>query len=470
MWGLALILVYPLLSIVLSELEEGLRLRGIPLARICKVLRQQTLPVLFLVSFVRNVLLVEAHTPIVRIVTTLFWIAIAQPILVLLGLLFTTRPKQFSWQVRFPALFFQVIRAIVISSILAYVLGDVWNFDLSQMASALGVGSLVIALALQNTLSNLVSGFLLLFEGPFKVGDWLKVADLEGEVIDFNWRAVRLRVKDGSAVIVPNSTLGRETIHNYTLLDPIREVTVPFEFCANHSPNQVRFILETAAMSTEGVLHAPPSQALVTGYSGNGIQYTVSLFISDFAAEDEVRSRFLTRAYYTIRRHRLSPPLPLRPPETPSAVQLDISREEAIDVLQSLPSFRFVETEMLNFLAERAVLEEYGIGERIIEFQVQDKGFYIILQGSVRILVPDADGREEEVAHSTVGEFFGELTLFPGEVSPVAVEAIQDVRVLTVADDALCKVVELCPRFAVELNGFIEERLRSLHLSRRCVV
>ena len=122
---------------------------------------------------------------------------------------------EYKWQIAVPNLLYQVIRAAMVLGTIAYVLSTVWNVDLTQAAQALGVGSLVIALALQDTLSNLVSGFLLLTDSPFKKGDWIQVGNLKGQVVDINWRAVRLLTFDDDLLIVPNGSLGKQNILNY---------------------------------------------------------------------------------------------------------------------------------------------------------------------------------------------------------------------------------------------------------------
>src|SRR5262249_57888707 len=88
--------------------------------------------------------------------------------------------------------------------------------DLSGLIATLGVTSIVLGLALQETLGNLIAGIAVLFERPFQIGDWIKVGDLLGKVHEINWRSVRVRTRAQDLVVVPHSLIAKETITNYS--------------------------------------------------------------------------------------------------------------------------------------------------------------------------------------------------------------------------------------------------------------
>ena len=88
-----------------------------------------------------------------------------------------------------------------------------WDADVGGLFTALGVGSIVIGLALQNAVGGVISGLLLLFEQPFKIGDWLDTGGVKGRVVEVNWRAVHIDTGNGIQ-IVPNSTLSGASFTN----------------------------------------------------------------------------------------------------------------------------------------------------------------------------------------------------------------------------------------------------------------
>ena len=97
-------------------------------------------------------------------------------------LVFENAAKE-SWRSRAPKLFQDLIRLLLVVIGAAIVLSVVWRQDLGGLIAALGVGSIVLGLALQETLGNLMSGIALFFERPFSVGDWISVGGKSGQVV-----------------------------------------------------------------------------------------------------------------------------------------------------------------------------------------------------------------------------------------------------------------------------------------------
>ena len=88
-------------------------------------------------------------------------------------------------------------------------------------ARVAGVGGLAVALALQETLSNLFAGIRLLADKPIRMGDYVKVADtVEGHVEDIGWRSTRVRMLQNVVVTIPNKRVAESIITNYDLPEP----------------------------------------------------------------------------------------------------------------------------------------------------------------------------------------------------------------------------------------------------------
>ena len=178
-WGLLLMVGFPLLTIILGEVKNHLHQKQNPLEVFINSIQRLVLPPLVIILILEKLLELNNLGIILPILQTIFWLAVSHAILSLVKVILVTEDKQYAWQNVIPNIFFQATRGTVVLGIGAYVLAETWQVDLSQVAAALGVGSIVVALALQDTLSNLVSGFLLLLENPLKTGDWLKVQNIE---------------------------------------------------------------------------------------------------------------------------------------------------------------------------------------------------------------------------------------------------------------------------------------------------
>lgn len=190
-WLLLLGLGFPLLSILLGEAVSRLERQQHPLAVGLRQVREYVLPPLAVLLVMQQVFSVADKESWVRFVQTLTWVALIVAGLSLINALLTTKKQPIKWQIHVPNLFFQVARGLVIFAIGYHIINGVWNINLSGLGSAVGIASAVIALALQDTLSNLVSGLLLLFAKPFNTGDWIEVDGKQGRVLEQNWGRLR---------------------------------------------------------------------------------------------------------------------------------------------------------------------------------------------------------------------------------------------------------------------------------------
>jgi small-conductance mechanosensitive channel len=465
-YSLILILVVPILVVVLGEAIERLGKRNHPLAVPLRIIRLLLLPALVL--WIHSGRLFPVSPLAGNLIASLVGVAIAYTALSFLNVLLIAGKKRYPWQIAVPNLLFQVIRASIVVAILAYFLARIWQVDLTRIIGALGVGSLVIALALQDTLSNLFSGFLLIIESPFQVGDWIKVKDILGEVIEINWRSVRIRTNDGDIVIIPNGNLGKETICNYSLLDPSHAIRVILRFSYEERPHRIEAILQAVARSIEGILADPAPQIEPKHYGNSYIDYEIKFFITDFARAEQIEGDFLKRTYYATRRHQVRQPfadkieykidrLPKREGR---------SKEEIALFLRSLPIFTKIECSDLDSLARAAQVQEFGIGEELVRIGEFERAFCLVRSGTISLRARDRQGHAQEIALLGVGDFFGEMALLPEEPSRVSVTAETESEIVEIATDAIATLLDRYPHFSHLMGQWIEERTKMIRLLR----
>ncbi|MDJ0615431.1 MAG: mechanosensitive ion channel family protein [Calothrix sp. MO_192.B10] len=463
-WGLFLILGFPILTIALGEGIEQLTRQSNPFAKVLRNIRRWLLPPLAALLVMRKILGIADTANSLKIVETLLGVALIYTLLLLVNTIFTTGKPQKTWQIHITNLLFQVIRGALVLGISAYILGLIWQIDLSKIASAAGIGSLVMALALQDTLSNLVSGFLLILEAPFKVGDWIKVGDIEGEVIEINWRAVRLKNRDRDVIIIPNGNLGKNTIQNYTIVDPLHMVRMILRFSYFDPPNRVIQMLTQTALATKGVVSDPPPSIDTQDYTNTAIEYEVQVCIKDFFALEDIQAEFMTRVYYAAKRHKFTLPygdkVEYQLGDFPQ--EQGITTEEIAASLKTFPYFTFLHPNTLEHLAQSAIVEHFGIGERIVEAGELDRKIYIILEGKVLLSVKDINHHQQEVAFLSDGDLFGETALLQGEVSQVSVTVIDDLKAIAIEPDSIINILDQYPKFATEINSFIQTRKQAV--------
>ncbi|MGH7344359.1 MAG: mechanosensitive ion channel family protein [Candidatus Rokuibacteriota bacterium] len=197
-----------------------------------------------------------------------------------------------------------VVRGVVFIIGLLVLLAAL-GIQITPILTALGVGGLAVALALQDTLSNLFAGVHLLADKPIRVGDYVKVADVvEGHVVDIGWRSTRVRMLQNVVVTIPNKRVAESVITNYDL--PESRMALPIRVAVDYGadPDLVERILleETTQALNEvpGLLAEPePTVRLIPGFGDYALDFTLAVhvksFTDQFLVQHELRRRILRR-------------------------------------------------------------------------------------------------------------------------------------------------------------------------------
>jgi potassium-dependent mechanosensitive channel len=164
------------------------------------------------------------------------------------------------------------------------------GIDLTKITILAGAFSVGIGFGLQNVINNFVSGLILLFERPIKIGDIIEVSGNTGEVRQIGIRASIIRTKDGSEVIVPNGLLISGQVTNWTLSDRGRAVEVSVSVAPTADPHQVTELLRSIAVDHPDVAKDPPPQVHVTGVSATAAAFQLRVWTERNETWAQVRS------------------------------------------------------------------------------------------------------------------------------------------------------------------------------------
>jgi small-conductance mechanosensitive channel len=464
LWGLGLMVTFPLLMVALGELVLQLNKRHHPMVKVVREVRNWVLPFAVLFLLLTQVLNLDESLASIKLVETLAWMSLIAAALSFVNVLLFTGAKPGSWQSDMPKLFRDLVRTFLIAVGGALVLSQVFNQDLGGLIAALGVGSLVIGLALQDTLGNLFSGVALLFERPFEVGDWLEVDGLKGKVIEVNWRSVHIVTRELEMLVMPNSVLSQAVIRNYNRPSTQHVEPVDISFSYDDPPNKVKRVMREAALDTVGVLKDPLPVVVTVSYDAYSIAYRVRLFLDDYAQLPVIRNEFVTRIWYAARRNGLSMPFPISDVFNHSVpkVKAEESLQRLANYMKSLPSLAMVEDEVLQELAAQATLGHYGRGESAIAQGQRDVKLHFVLAGSAIAVAQDSNGRNHTIAEITRGDFFGYSALLANEPSAMTISAAEDLEVLILEVAAVQNMLNKTPRFAQQLGTVIAARQKKL--------
>jgi small-conductance mechanosensitive channel len=156
----------------------------------------------------------------------------------------------------------------------------VLGFDLTRLTILVGAFGVGLGFGLQNIINNFVSGLILLFERPIKVGDVIQLAGTEGVVQHIGIRASIVRLGNGSEFIVPNGNLISDTVTNWTFSDRLRRIDLPVAVVAPADARQVMKLLKDAAMAQPLVLKDPPVTTVLTGFDGGSMNFELRIWVN----------------------------------------------------------------------------------------------------------------------------------------------------------------------------------------------
>jgi len=468
-WLILLGLGFPLLIILLGEAAERLDRQKHPLGLALRQIRNYVLPPLALFLVARKLLSITTEETWTLILETVTWGAIIVAGISLINALLTINNEPLTGQIQVPNLFFQVVRGGLILTIAYHIIASIWKVDLSKIGTSVGIASAVIALALQDTISNLASGLLLLVAKPFKVGDWIEFDDKQGRVIDQNWWSVTLFYVNRQ-ILIPNGVLAKATINNYGKEPISKSISVSFSY--DDSPDRVIPVLNSLVAGIDLIKSA--GDAVVHSYGDSAINYELYYKVlpeRNFAASSKLKQRL----YYMTKRYGFNMTYPImvnynfdQLKTVPSQIPQEVNDrlEELINYFRSLPYFYTLDDRSLEKLAQSAKFQLYGKGEFINQEGKPDDGFYILHQGKAEVKLTDLQGQIKTLNKFVAGDAFGEMALYPGELSPISTIADENTEVIVIPAQEILQLIQSNNKFASTIVQFIEDRKKALRLVR----
>ena len=191
------------------------------------------------------------------------------------------------------------------------------GISITPLLTALGVGSLAVALALQDTLSNLFAGFHILVSKQLLTGDYIKTdGGQEGVVLDIGWRSTRIKQLNNNIVIIPNSKLASSTVTNFNQIE--REMSASVDCSVSYTSN-LEFVekvaLEVAAETIKALPDALCSTAPAlrfTSFGDSAISFKVIFRIKQFSEQYLLTHEFIKRLHKRFNQENIEIPFPQR--------------------------------------------------------------------------------------------------------------------------------------------------------------
>jgi len=177
------------------------------------------------------------------------------------------------------------------------------------LAGAFGVG---LGFGLQSVVNNFVSGLILLFERPIRVGDIVEVGDLQGEVSRIGIRASTVRTYRGADIIVPNAQLVTERVTNWTASDRRRRIDIPVGVDYRSAPEKVVEVLEAVAGAHSEILKQPRPQAVFSTFGDSAINFELRAWTNHIERWATIQTELAVQVYAALREAGMTFPFPQR--------------------------------------------------------------------------------------------------------------------------------------------------------------
>ncbi len=212
----------------------------------------------------------------------------------------------------------KLAQLVVVAVGVVWLLKVVFDMSLTPLLTTLGVGGLAVALALQDTLSNLFAGFYVSISGLIHIGDYIKLnTGEEGYVTDVNWRCTMMRGSSNNLVVIPNNKLGQAIYTNYYLPDPRMAMSLTFGVGCESDIDRVETILldetNSATREIKGLLAEPAPYILFSPGPGDwSLGFQVNFNVAEFADQYKVQSELRKRIFKRLQRDGVSMPFPTR--------------------------------------------------------------------------------------------------------------------------------------------------------------
>jgi small-conductance mechanosensitive channel len=187
------------------------------------------------------------------------------------------------------------------------------GIDLSALGILMGALGIGIGFGLQNITNNFISGIIILFERPIKVGDRIEVDDIAGNIVNISARATTIITNDNIAIVIPNSDFINSKVINWSLNDRSVRFNFPVGVSYKEDPAKIKALLLEVANANEGVLKTPAPDVLFDEFGDSSLNFILRVWTLTYSDKPKVlKSQLYYAVFEKFREHSIEIPFPQR--------------------------------------------------------------------------------------------------------------------------------------------------------------
>jgi small-conductance mechanosensitive channel len=340
--------------------------------------------------------------------------------------------------------------------------------DAAQLFTTSAIITAVLAFAMQDTLGNVLGGVALQLDNSLRVGEWVRMDDISGRVVDVRWRYTAIETRTGETVVVPNSWLMK---NRFAVLrsqaDPSAawRRTVFFNVDASAAPSVVIAALEQAVADGHiaHVAASPAASAVLMDTAGGFYRYALRYWLTAPQLDDPTDSAVRLHALAALVRAGVG--LGLEQEERLMIKENDNWRlaqekrdlQRRLAAVQRTALFANLSVAEQEALAQHLVHAPFVQGSTLTRQGAVAHWLYLIVQGEASVLV-ETDGVSTPVSTLRDGDFFGEMGMLTGEPRSASVLAVTDVDCYRLDKVGFAQVLAARPGMADDISAVLAER------------
>jgi hypothetical protein len=339
--------------------------------------------------------------------------------------------------------------------------------NLGALFTTSAIFGVILGLALQDTLGNVMAGLALQLERDFEVGDWINVGDrsspIVGRIREVRWRATTIITKNGDLMLIPNSAITRATIVNYSRPTTAHRQWINVRVHFRHPPARVREVITEAVRALPFVRADPPADCILHEFKEDASVYSVRYWMDDVQRDDSMDSAVRSAIWYALHRAGMEIPFPSRNVNLTEMNEDRARRKDdeeyarRVDALSRVDVFRALDAEKIDRLSRRLRMLMFGPGETILRQGDPGDSLYVVRTGAVAVQI-GVLGSFKEVATLSDGQFFGEMSLMTGAMRAATVVAKSDVECYIVDKEAFQEILQEKPELAGIISDILARR------------
>ncbi|PZM12535.1 mechanosensitive ion channel family protein [Rhizobium tubonense] len=346
-------------------------------------------------------------------------------------------------------------------SVVSYVFG----VPIGTLIATSGVFAIILGLALQSTLNDVFSGIALNLGRPYSVGNWVVLDDdVQGRVVETNWRATHLLNGTNDLVIIPNSALAKARLTNLSSPDETHGISITVRVDPTAVPRVITDVMRNVLLSTNSILKVPEPTVTIDSLDGQALQIGLSCRVKDISMVATAKNEIFDLIY----RHTKSSGLKLAAPVGSTAATPAEPTSEGTGqhtgtpwrLLNNIPLFTPLTEDEKEVLASHMSRRTYHKDAIIAEQDTRLTSLMIMRTGVVSISRKEA-GRSIELTRLAPGDYFGEGGVLMGAGEVGTTRALTYVVIYEIGQDCLAPLLHDRPSIAEELGLIMSKRIEA---------